>query len=126
MPAWLHTLALLLLCGPYLQGGVLKLRDFPGAVAEVRRLGLAPAAPLAAATAALQWMAPVLILSGWYRWLGALTLAGFTLLAALLADRFWQDSGAERRRLGIALMEHGALTGAWLLVGWHDLAARDL
>ena len=121
MPGWMHTLALLLLCGPYLQGAAFMLRDFGGAVAEVRGLGLAPAAPVAAATAALQLAAPALILSGWHRWLGALALAVFTVLAALLADRFWQASGAERRRLGIAFCEHIALAGGLLLVALHDL-----
>lgn len=121
---WAHLLALLLLCAPYLQGSVLKLRDFPGAVAEVRELGLAPAAPLAAATALLQLAAPALVLSGWYRWLGALALAAFTLLAALLANRFWQASGPERRRLGIAFCEHGALAGGLLLVAWQDLGGH--
>lgn len=121
---WVHTLALLCLCAPYLQGGVLKLRDFPGAVAEVRQLGLAPAAPLAAATAVLQLAASALILSGWYRWLGALALAAFTLLAALLADRFWRATGTERRHLGIAFCEHGALAGGLLLLAWTDLGGH--
>ncbi|MCJ0764369.1 DoxX family membrane protein [Variovorax terrae] len=121
---WMHTLLLLCLCAPYLQGAVLKLLDFRGAVAEVSGLGLAPAAPLAAATAALQVVAPALILSGWHRWLGALLLAAFTLLAAVLAHRFWQTSGAKRRRLGIAFCEHGALAGGLLLVVWQDLGGR--
>lgn len=121
---WVHTLALLCLCAPYLQGAVLKLLDFRGAVAEVDELGLAPAAPLAAATLVLQWVAPALILSGWYRWAGAVALAAFTLLAAVLADRFWQASGATKRRLSISFCEHGALAGGLLLVAWQDLATR--
>jgi len=121
MPGWIQTLALLALCGPYLQGAALKLWDFPGAVAEVRQLGLRPAAPLAAATLALQWVAPAMVLSGRGRSLGALALAAFTLLAALLADGFWAVGGAERRRQSIAFVEHIALAGAWLLVAWHDL-----
>ncbi|MFT7772129.1 DoxX family membrane protein [Roseateles sp.] len=121
MPDRMQTLALALLCAPYLQGAALKLLDFRGAVAEVRGLGLAPAAPLAAATTALQLAAPALILSGWQRGLGALALAGFTLLAAVLADRFWRATGAERRRLGIAFCEHLALAGGLLLVACQDL-----
>jgi uncharacterized membrane protein YphA (DoxX/SURF4 family) len=121
MSGWIYTAALLALCSPYLQGAVLKLWDFRGAVAEVHQLGLRPAAPFAAATLALQWLAPAMVLSGEGRWLGALALAGFTLLAALLADRFWAASGLERRRLSIAFTEHIALGGAWLLVALHDL-----
>ena len=118
---WIHILALPGLCAPYLQGGVLKLRDFPGAVAEVRQLGLAPAAPLAVATAVLQFATPALILSGWYRWFGALALAAFTMLAAALADCLWHATGADRQRLGIAFFEHGGPAGGLLLVAWYDL-----
>ena len=38
---WVQTLALLCLCAAYLQGGIGKARNFAGAVAEVRSLGLA-------------------------------------------------------------------------------------
>lgn len=120
---WVHSLALLLLCAPYLQGAALKSLDFRGAVTEVSELGLVPAAPLAAATIGLQLVAPALILVGWHRWLGALSLAAFTVLAASLADRFWQTSGADNRRLGIAFTEHVALAGAMLLVAWQDLGS---
>ncbi|MDP4074915.1 DoxX family protein [Acidovorax sp. A1169] len=104
---WVQSLALLCLCAAYLQGGLAKARDFAGAVAEMRHFGLAPAAPLAAATIALQ--------------LGALALAGFTVLAAFVADRFWQAAPAERRRAANAFFEHWGLAGGFVLVAWHDL-----
>lgn len=85
---WVQSLALLCLCAAYLQGGWRKARDFRGAVAEVKALGLTPAAPVAATTLVLQLAGSVLIITGWYRWLGALALAGFTVLAALLARPF--------------------------------------
>jgi uncharacterized membrane protein YphA (DoxX/SURF4 family) len=69
---WVQSLALLCLCAAYLQGGWHKARDFRGAVAEVKTLGLIPAAPIAAAVLVLQLAASALILTGWYRWLGAL------------------------------------------------------
>lgn len=118
---WVQSLALLCLCAAYLQGGIGKARDFAGAVAEMRRFGLAPAAPVAAATIALQLGASLLIVSGWYRWLGALALAGFTVLAAFLADRFWQVAPPERRGAANAFFEHWGLVGGMLLVAWHDL-----
>lgn len=123
---WVQTLALLCLCAAYLQGGIGKARNFAGAVVEVRSLGLAPAAPIAAATLVLQLLASALILSGWYRWLGALALAGFTALAALLADRFWAAPPAERQRSANAFFEHWGLVGGMLLVAWHDLGGRHV
>lgn len=114
-------LALLALCSAYLQGAADKLRDFPGAVAEMRHFGLAPAAPLAAATIALEVAAPLMVLAGWHRWLGALLLAGFTVAANLLADRFWALPRAERRPVANAFFEHWGLAGAFVLVAWIDL-----
>lgn len=118
---WVQSLALLCLCAAYLQGSLAKARDFAGAVAEMRHFGLAPAAPLAAATIALQIGASALVVSGWYRWAGALALAGFTVLAAFLADRFWQAAPAERRATANAFFEHWGLAGGFVLVAWHDL-----
>lgn len=118
---WVQSLALLCLCAAYLQGGWYKALNFCGAVAEVKALGLTPAAPIAAAVLVLQLAASALILTGWYRWLGALALAGFTVLAALLADRFWAAPQAERQRAANAFFEHWGLVGGMLLVAWHDL-----
>src|SRR5262245_47326929 len=73
--------ALLGLCAAYLQGGLNKALDFPAAMAEMHHFGLAPAGPLAAATIALELGASAMILAGFYRWLGALGLAAFTLMA---------------------------------------------
>lgn len=106
---WVQSLALLCLCAAFLQGGVDKVRDFRGAVAEMRQFGLAPAAPIAVATIALQLGASALIVSGWYRWAGALALAAFTVIAAFLADRFWL-----RRRLNASAQRtHFLNIGAW-------------
>ncbi|MBO9650670.1 MAG: DoxX family protein [Variovorax sp.] len=118
---WLYWLAMLCLCAAYLQGGFDKARDFAGAVAEVKELGLAPAAPIAAATIVLQVGASALVLTGWYRWLGALALAGFTVLAGFLADRFWRGPKSQRLHKANAFFEHWGLVGGLLLIAWIDL-----
>nr|WP_145547379.1 DoxX family protein [Variovorax boronicumulans] len=118
---WVQGLALLLLCSAYLQGAFDKARDFPAAVAEMRQFGLAPAAPLAAATIALEAVASVMVVGGWYRWLGALALCGFTLLATLLAAPFWSVPAPQRRPMANTFFEHLGLAGAFLLVAIHDL-----
>lgn len=89
LPRWVRWIALLLLCAAYLQGGLVKLFDFSSAVTEMQRFGLSPAVPLAAATIALELGASAMILTGFWRWLGALALAAFTLMATFLAKRFW-------------------------------------
>jgi len=119
--------ALLGLCAAYLQGGIDKALDFEGAVAEVRHFGVEPAAPMAVATIVTELCGSALILSGLLRWLGALWLAGFTLLATFLANRFWELEPASRFMAENQFFEHLGLVGGFLLVAWLDVrqAGRD-
>src|SRR6266850_177093 len=71
-----HFIALLGLCAAYIQGGVMKLFDFNAAVAETQSFGLPFAAAATAATIVTELVGSALILTGIYRWLGALWLAG--------------------------------------------------
>ena len=122
---WVRWLALLAVCGAYLQGGINKAIDFNAALAEMHHFGLSPAAPLAIATIALELGASVMILIGWYRWLGALALAGFTLFATFVANRFWEMAPPERFMAANSFFEHLGLVGAFLLVAWHDLKDNE-
>ena len=116
--------ALLLLCAAYLQGGLNKAMDFNAAIAEMNHFGLSPAAPLAIAVIVLELGASTLILTGVLRWLGALALSGFTLLATLVALRFWEMPQPERFMAANSFFEHLGLVGGFLLVAWHDLRER--
>src|SRR5690606_20820119 len=112
---------LLLLCGAYLQGGLTKLVDFDGALAEMQHFGLKPPLLFASVAIALEIAAPVAILLGYYRWLAALALAAFTVVATMLANRFWAAAPAEQFAMTNSFFEHFGLVGAFLLVAWHDL-----
>jgi uncharacterized membrane protein YphA (DoxX/SURF4 family) len=120
----LRWLCLLLLCAAYLQGGLVKLFDFPGAVGEMAHFGLQPAPLFAVAVIVLELGAAALILSGRLRWLGALVLAVFTAAATFMANRYWAASGHERFMLMNAFFEHWGLVGGFLLVAWHDWQDR--
>ena len=119
-----HFIALLGLCAAYLQGGIQKLLDFGGAIAEAQHFGLSPALPIVLATIVTELAASALILSGFYRWFGALCLAGFTLIATFIANRFWELPMPDRFMVENAFFEHLGLVGGFLLVAWHDLKAR--
>lgn len=121
-PAPVRALALLALCGAYLQGGINKALDFDAAMAEMAHFGLAPEAPFAVAVIVLELGASAMILSGRMRWLGALALAAFTAMAAFLANRFWGMAPPERIMAANAFFEHLGLAGAFVLVAWYDLA----
>lgn len=120
----LYWLALLGLCGPYLQGGLTKALDFDTALAETQHFSLAPAAPIAVATIGLELGASLLILTGIWRWLAALALAGFTVMATFLANRFWAMEAADRMAVMNAFFEHLGLAGGFLLVAWQDVRQR--
>jgi uncharacterized membrane protein YphA (DoxX/SURF4 family) len=117
-------IALLALCSAYIQGGLTKLFSFDGAIAEMSNFGLTPPVPFAIATIVLELAAPLAILSGRYRWLGALVLAGFTLMATFVANRFWELPPPQRRMTANAFFEHLGLAGAFLLVARHDARGR--
>lgn len=118
-------IALLGLCAAYLQGGFNKATDFPAAMAEVNHFGLLPAGPFAIATIIMELVASAMILTGFYRWIGALALAGFTLLATFVALRFWEMQPPERFMAANSFFEHLGLVGGFLLVAWHDLNQRE-
>ena len=120
----IRWLALLALCAAYLQGGFDKATDFAGAIAENRHFGLEPAAPLAVLTIIVEIGASALILSGIQRWAGALVLAGFTLMATFVANRFWDMAQPARFMAENGFFEHIGLAGGFVLVAWHDLAQR--
>jgi XapX domain-containing protein len=114
-------LALLGLCAAYVQGGLQKLLDFNAAVSEAQHFGL-PAAPLIAGAAiATELGGSFLVLSGLYRWIGALWLAAFTLVATFVANRFWEIAPAQRFMVENAFFEHIGLVGGFLLLAIVDL-----
>jgi uncharacterized membrane protein YphA (DoxX/SURF4 family) len=120
----IRWVALLLLCAAYLQGGFDKAADFGGAVGEMQHFGLAPPALFAVMTIVLELGASLLILTGFYRWLGALALAVFTLMATFMAARFWELPPPQRLPAANTFFEHLGLVGGFLLVAWHDLRER--
>lgn len=120
--AAVRFIAYLGLCAAYLQGGLFKLMDFPGAIGEMTHFGLSPAPLFAALVIVLELGASLMVLTGWLRWLGALALAAFTLLATGLALRFWElPAGPERFGATNSFFEHLGLVGGLLLVAWLDL-----
>lgn len=122
IPGWTVDVALAGLCAAYLQGGLNKLLAFNDAIAEQVHFGIPAPAVFAAATIATELIGSVLVISGRWRWLGALWLAGFTVIATFLANAFWAlPSGEERFHAANSFFEHIGLIGGFLLVAIMDL-----
>jgi uncharacterized membrane protein YphA (DoxX/SURF4 family) len=118
----IRTIALLALCAAYIQGPLTKIFDFNGALAEMDHFGLHPASFFAVAVIVFELTASAMVVSGFMRWVGALALAGFTLLATVIALRFWEMApGIDRMMATNAFFEHLGLAGAFIFVATFDL-----
>lgn len=51
-------------------------------------------------------------------------LAGFTLMATFVANRFWEMTQPARFMAKNGFFEHIGLVGGFVLVAWHDLVQR--
>jgi uncharacterized membrane protein YphA (DoxX/SURF4 family) len=125
-PGWQTALAFLGragLCLAFAYSGIAKLFAFPDAIAEQAHFGLHPPALFAAATIAVQLGGSALVLfgRGWLAILGALALAGFTLVATLIGHPFWSESGMDRFRDLNSFLEHFGLIGGFALVALAEL-----
>src|ERR1700739_3939653 len=92
-------IARLCLAAVFLYSGVDKLWHWRSSVEEVKGDGLLWPALFAGATVAIQLVGGCVVAIGFFAWLGALLLAGFTVAATLLVHRFWlaaeRSSGAK-------------------------------
>ena len=98
---------------------------FSAAVAETQSFGLPFATAATGVTIVTELVGSALILTGIYRWLGALWLAGFTLLATLAANRFWELPLPQRFMVENSFFEHLGLIAGFLLVAWLDRRRRS-
>jgi uncharacterized membrane protein YphA (DoxX/SURF4 family) len=117
-------IALLALCSAYLQGGLTKVMDFNNAIAEANLFGLPCAELIAGLTVFTELVAPALVLSGIYRWVGTFWLAGFTLMASFIANRYWEIARPDQFAVENAFLEHIGLVGAFVLVAHIDLRQK--
>jgi len=117
-----RTIVLLGLCAAYIQGALTKIFDFNSAIAEMEHFALHPAAIFTIAVVIFELTTSAMVVSGWMRWVGALALAGFTILATFVALRFWElPAGMHRAMATNAFFEHLGLASAFVIVAAIDL-----
>jgi uncharacterized membrane protein YphA (DoxX/SURF4 family) len=116
MIAYGFLIARLCLVIVFLYSGVDKLRHWESSIEEVRGDGLPWPAVFVGTTAFTQLVGGCLVATGFFAWLGALLLAGFTLAATLLGHRFWLRHGSEFRHELTTSLEHVAIVGGLLLL----------
>ncbi|ACA90550.1 MULTISPECIES: DoxX family protein [Burkholderia cepacia complex] len=122
---WVLPLARLALVSAYLLGGVAKALDFPGAVAEQAHFGLQPAALWAALAIAVEIAGSLCVVFRRFTWLGAGSLGMLTLVAMIVANDFWNRSGAEHFMALNSFFEHLGLIAALVLATMLDDARQS-
>ncbi len=115
---WSVTLpmARLALASAFLLGGVLKLIDFSGAVAEQAHFGLQPAPVWAALAILVEIVGSLLLIVGRYVWLAAGALGVLTVVAMVVADPFWALDGPARIAAANGFLERCGLIAGFILV----------
>lgn len=112
---WTWLLARTAMVGFFLVSAILKIVDFPDAVAEQEKLGLHPGAFWAILTIAVQAVGALLVIAGRYVWFGAGALGVFTGLAAILGHPFWLMTGGARFENMNVVLEHLGLIGGLIM-----------
>jgi len=114
---WPGTLLLarVALTSAYILGGCTKLFNFRAAIAEQEQFGLRPGAFWACVSIIIELGGSALIISGILVWLAAGALGVLTLIATLLADRFWTLQGQPRFIAINTFFEHLGLVGGFVL-----------
>jgi transmembrane protein len=101
---------------PFLVGGFSKLLDWHGGEAEMLHVGLHPAWAFNLASLLTQLIGSALVIVNRRVWLGAGALGVFTVIATLLAHRFWELSGEARTMQMNSFFEHWTICAAFVLV----------
>jgi transmembrane protein len=124
-PAYL--IARILLAGGFVFSGINKLLDFTGATAEMAHHGLPFPALMAVAVVITQLGGSALLIWPRTSWIGAWLLAGFTVVATLIAHAPWNDAGPIALPQSVIFLQNAGVLGGLLLAlvfGAKDPVAR--
>jgi uncharacterized membrane protein YphA (DoxX/SURF4 family) len=113
---WLLPISRIALVSAFLIGGIQKLIDFPGAIAEQAHFGLQPAWMWAIAAVIVELGGSVLVIVGRWVWLGAGGLGVLTAIAMFAANDFWAKAGHDRFIAVNDFFEHLGLIAGLVLV----------
>jgi putative oxidoreductase len=110
-------IARMLLVAVFIFSGTTKLMDWSDAMAEMEAIGLPFPTVCLVATIAVQILASLCLISGFFIRTSCLFLAGFTIAATLIAHDFWNFSGIEQIHQVTTALEHVSIVAGFLLVG---------
>ncbi|AOI57236.1 DoxX family protein [Burkholderia diffusa] len=121
---WVGALVRLALVSAFLIGGIDKATHFDDAVAEQAHFGLQPAALWAALAVVVEIGGSLCVVFRRFTWLGAGGLGMLTLVAMLVANDFWNQTGTAHFMALNSFFEHLGLIAALVLATVLDDARR--
>ncbi|WP_176157934.1 DoxX family protein [Burkholderia multivorans] len=113
---WVGPLVRLALVSAFLIGGVNKALHFDDAIAEQAHFGLHPPALWAALAIVVEIGGSLCVVFRRFLWIGAGALGVLTLVAMLVANDFWNQTGVARFMALNSFFEHLGLIAALVLV----------
>ncbi|HGL5073508.1 DoxX family protein [Burkholderia multivorans] len=113
---WVGPLVRLALVSAFLIGGVNKALHFDDAIAEQAHFGLHPPALWAALAIVVEIGGSLCVVFRRFVWIGAGALGVLTLVAMLVANDFWNQTGVARFMALNSFFEHLGLIAALVLV----------
>ncbi|KUY94791.1 DoxX family protein [Burkholderia territorii] len=122
---WVGALVRLALVSAFLIGGINKATHFDEAVAEQAHFGLQPAALWAALAVLVEIAGSLCVVFRRFTWLGAGSLGMLTLVAMLVANDFWNQTGTAHFMALNSFFEHLGLIAALALVTMLGDAPRE-
>jgi uncharacterized membrane protein YphA (DoxX/SURF4 family) len=103
------------LVSAFLIGGINKAADFDAAIAEQAHFGLHPAALWAALAVAVEIGGSLCVVLRRFMWIGAGGLGVLTIVAMLVVNDFWNQTGVARFMALNGFFEHLGLVAALVL-----------
>jgi putative oxidoreductase len=100
----------------FVQSGFGKLTDLARFTGGLESMGVPYAPVLGAVGAAVEFLGGLALVLGAWTWLAAALVAGFTVVATLLAHRFWDYPAEQRAMQSVQFMKNLAVVGGLLAV----------
>ena len=107
-------LARITLAALFIPGGLRKLMDLAGFTAMLQKQGVPFADILAPIGAGVEFLGGIAVLIGFQTGLAALLLIAFTIIATLIAHRFWEFQGTARQMQQTNFFKNLAIIGGFL------------
>ena len=98
----------------FIPGGLRKLMDLAAFTASLQKQGVPFAEALAPLGAAVEFLGGIAVLIGFQTRLAAVLLILFTVIATLIAHRFWDFEGAARQMQQGQFLKNLAIVGGFL------------